>query len=246
MKALARITVLIVLAALVLPLATVGAQDDDGVRLLSSPQISAVYLQTATTGSFADNGDGTYTLTLEGVGAEILWIFNSPGLQIVSLQAQGLMADWAAAEDLATDATLEIESLNIMLELSSPSYDAEAGVQTYSAVIGELVSLEDSKDEPDLPEAFDAGNLVIAWSQEFEAGLLTGFEARSEGTREELSQECKDAQAAWEAYVAWDAQKWEEQQAATDPDEKSAILYERYMAQMAIMPVVNYLNANCR
>jgi hypothetical protein len=200
MKTVIRLIVVAWLIVLVLPLVPVGAQ---GEGLLPAPGITAVFYQSATSGSFVDNGNGSYTLTLEGVGVEVIWLISSPSLQVYRVDAATLVADWAAApESLSTSAVLETADLNIQMTLSSPVYDAVAGTQTYQATVSQVMAIVESKDEPALPETFDSANLSIAWGLEFQDGLVAGIEKRYEGMRA-TPEQCTAAKQAYTDYMAW-------------------------------------------
>lgn len=256
MKALVRLTVMLVVVALVLPLATVGAQGGEGDELLA-PEISAVYFQTATSGAFADNGDGTYTLTLEGVGPEIVWIMNTPVLSVQRLDNTNFNTQWGSAEGLEGEAVLEINGLNVLLTLSAPTYDG-AAVQTYQAVVTDIVAAEETKDAPELPMSFENAYLSIVWSVDFQNGLVAGIEAMYEGMRA-TPEQCAAAQTAWNNFLAWDAVKKAEYQAASvvcygsdlatqqsGCDQMKAIQQERNAAIKAVTPSVLLLATECK
>ena len=197
MKTVARLVIVALIAALMLPVAVVGAQGG------SSEEISAVLYQTAESGSFADNGDGTYALMLDDAAMEIVWLISTPTLQVYGWDARSLSANWGAAEGLETDAVLATEGLNIHLTLSAPVYDEEAGTQSFTAVVGEIEEFEESKDGPSLPESFGIADLSIRWSVEFQNNLVEGVNARFEGTRGPTDS-CAEALDWWMTYLTWD------------------------------------------
>jgi hypothetical protein len=180
MKVSLRTIILALLIVVLLPILPVGAQDGGDEQAILAPTISAVYYLSATSGSFADQGDGTYLLTLDGVGEDIGWIVTQPSLALGTVSNVNLNAQWAAADGLVADAVLQVGGLNVMVTLSSPTYDS--ATQTYIVAVGDIVSFEGVK-EPDLPTTFDAANLSIAWSLEFEDGLITGIQAMYTGMR---------------------------------------------------------------
>jgi hypothetical protein len=262
MKNVLRLMVVVLLVALVLPLVPVSAQDGGEGGAALAPEMVAVYLQPATAGSLTDNGDGTYALALQGVAPEITWIMSSPALAIQQQSSVNLAKQWAAATDLVADAVLQVGDLNIVLTVTAPAYDEAAQSQTYVATVVEIVAPEGVK-EPDLPTSFDVANLSIAWTVDFQAGLVTGIEAMYEGMRVPGSPECLKAQSDWSAYQAWDIQKSNEQEIAmqtcygwdgtTDAAKKTAactlmnsILAERRAKAKQMASTSTYLNTQCK
>jgi hypothetical protein len=261
MKTVVRLMLVVVLLALAVPLFPAGAQDGGEEDELLAPEMSAIYFQTADGGSFVDNGDGTYTLTLEGVGAEITWIMTEPTLAVQTINNTNFNAHWNAAEGLVTDAVLGIEGFNIHLTLSMPTYDEATGVQTFVATVNQIVPAVESKDEPELPMTFDSAKLSIAWTVDFQSGLVLGVNAMYEGMRA-TPEECAAAQKQWNDYLTWDAAKKAEYIAArntcrgrdgtTDAALKQTacqlsetINAERLAASASITPVTTLLGTEC-
>jgi len=198
MKSVLRIISIALLVAILLPIAPVKAQDGGTPQAMVAKAV-AVYYQGAASGSFADQGDGTYLLTLENVGENLVWIMAEPNLSVVSTSSAKLSEQWAAAEGLTTDAVLEVGDLNVLLTLASPTFDA--GTQTYVATVTSINAPEGVKD-PELPMTFEAANLSIVWSFEFEDGLFNGITALYEGMRA-TPEECT---AAKDQYAGLKAQ----------------------------------------
>jgi hypothetical protein len=214
MKTVVRLMLVALLLVVALPLTSVSAQDNPEDTLVAAPELSAVYYLSAASGSFADQGDGTYLLTLEGVGPEIVWLASYPGLRVYRLSTENLAINWGAGpEGLSADAVLETAGLNIQMLLSSPTYDATAGTQSYVASVVNIITVEDTKEPPELPATFDNAALSIAWTVEFENGLVAGIQVRYEGLRA-TPEECAAALQSWNDYVVWDQQKAAEQAAA--------------------------------
>ena len=108
MKTIVRLMLVVVLLVLAVPLFPAGAQDGGEGDEVLAPEMSAVYFQTATAGSFADNGDGTYSVTITGlVGTGMM----CPG---------DIMAQESSYLGLLSSVTGAIPQGN-MLELTSPS-----------------------------------------------------------------------------------------------------------------------------
>lgn len=217
MKTIVRITILVLLLALALPIIPASAQD--GEEEVSLVGISSVYLQDATSGSFEDNGDGTYTLTLNEASEQFTWVITSPGLGIQHFSTETIVLNWSEVEDLSTEAVLSVENLNILLQLSAPTF--ADGTQTYIAMVTEIRALDGAKD-PEVPMAFDAAELSISVSQEFESGLFQGVVMRYEGIRG--AEECDAARADYDEFNnVWVPAKSQERYDAivtcyTDPD----------------------------
>jgi hypothetical protein len=200
MKLIVRILVVVLALSFLFPMTLVNAQDGSSA-LPVIPTTSAVYYMTATSGSFADQGDGTYLLTLEGVGANVAWIMTSPSLMIQQHSVANLNMQWAAAEGLATDAVVNAAGLNVAMTLTSPTYDESTGMQTFAATVTGITAPAGVK-EPDVPATFDAASLSIAWSDSFQGGLLGGISAMYEGLRA-TPEECATAQQEWNDYQTW-------------------------------------------
>lgn len=196
MKTIVRTLVVISLLVIALPLSLANAQDG-GETYTTTPVISAVYYIPATAGTF-EEVDDVYLLTLEGVELGIDWIMTSPMLSIRTFNNDNLTAQWAANDELAANAVLQVDDLNVMLTLSSPTYDVDTGVQTYVAVVGDIVAPADVK-EPELPMAFEAVNLSIEWTNAFQEGLLIGIDEMYEGVRATPA-ECAHARNEYRQY----------------------------------------------
>ncbi len=254
MKTVVRILVVSVLLAVVFPLSLVHAQDGGDEAPNMVPTFSAVYFIPASAGAFEDQGDDIYLLTLEGVENEISWIMTTPVLSIRTFDNYNLVGQWAAAEGLVTNAVLQVEDLNVLLSLSSPTYDMETGTQTYVASVDEIISLGDVKD-PELPMTFDAVNLSIEWSPAFQDGLILGIEAMYEDFRATPAQ-CRDALAEYVYYqTVWLPPRTAAQNAAINAcfqggDQAACMLMgqislEIALKQQELAPTIQMLNTEC-
>jgi hypothetical protein len=257
MKSITRISLLFLVLALMVPFGTIGAQD--GGNDASFVQISAVYFHSAASGTLTANDDGSYTLTLSGVGSDILFLVSVPVLEVRTLDMEPFMANWAASEGLAADAVLEVAGLNVNLTLSAPVHNADDESVQYTATVNSVVALTEEKDEPTAPEAFDAANLSIGWTMDFQNGLFAGLQLRYEDIRA-TPEECAAAQTKYDAYLAWEAQaKIAYQTAYTqcrdttlDATTRNAacatektLAVQRLMAAQAILPTITLLNNEC-
>jgi hypothetical protein len=254
MKTLVRFIMFVALLSLVLPLAAVGAQEGSGEdQLVAVPEISAVYYLSAASGSFADQGDGTYLLTLEGVGPEVIWIMTAPSLAIQQQNNVNLNAQWTAAEGLTTDAVIEAAGLNISMTLAAPVYDEATGVQTFVATVTDITAPEGVK-EPAVPATFDAANLSLVWSMEFQNGLVGGIQAMYAGMRA-TPEECAAAQQQWNDYNTWATAKYQEFNTASYAcwqgdkaacSTANAIVAEINARYATVSGLPAYLNAECK
>jgi hypothetical protein len=252
MKTIVRFTIIALLLAVIVPILPASAQEGDQLTGASTP-ITAVYFQSATAGSFADQGDGTYLLSLEGVAPEIVWLVTTPALGVETMDLSNLNAQWAAAESLQTEAVLEVGDLNVHLMLSAPTYDAASGVQTYTSTVVSISAPEGVK-EPDLPASFDGANLSIVWSLDFQSSLMGGIEALFAGVRA-TPEECAAAQTAFNDFIAWYlAQQPQVQslgQACNAGDQASCAAAKQLADQVnaayiAIYPTITLLNTQCK
>lgn len=252
MKTVVRILVVCLLLTVALPLALVNAQGDGGEYTMA-PTISAVYYIPATAGSF-EEVDDAYLLTLAGVAEEIEWIMASPMLSIYTFSNVNFNAQWVANDELVADAVLQVADLNVQLALSSPAYDVDTGTQTYVAEVTDIIGPADAK-EIELPMEFEAVTLTIAWTDEFQGGLIDGIAAMYEGMRA-TPEQCAAAQASYDQFqnvwlpervAAHDALIWP---CLLDGDAAACqlmndISMEMAFEQMAMAQVLSMINNEC-
>ena len=204
MRNTVRIMMLVLIVLVALPLTSALAQDG-GTSSLTA-EVEGVYYQAAAAGSFAVVDGDTYTLTLEGVSDQFVWLVTMPTMQVFSIPVVNVADNWAfAGEEIQAEAVLETGNLNIHMMLSMPAYDAEAGTITYQAVVGDLVEIEETKDGPMLPESFEAANVSVKWTSELQSALIEARIARREEIRDPDDPACVAAQDRWNAYLASDA-----------------------------------------
>jgi hypothetical protein len=209
MKSLVRLVAVMMLFAVMLPALPTRAQDGQGTDALLSED-DGLYIQSAVSGTLADHGDGTQTLTLQGVGPQMVWVLGGAAMTVRYIDAVYFSLDWAAMPDLSTPAVLAVGNLNILMTLKAPAYDAATQTQTYVVAVTGITTTEDTKDEPPLPSSFDLAYLSIAPSSAFLEGLVAGAQTGPEGVRSDScsveKQQCDDAtQAATLAQEAYNA-----------------------------------------
>jgi hypothetical protein len=165
MKAITRILVVVILVAITVPLLPASAQDE-------GPS-TGFFVQEAESGTMADNGDGTYTLTLVGVGENIKGLLAAPEVGLSYYNAGLIALYWTSNPDgLEATAILETADQTLTLTLSAPAYDLEADSMTYTASV---VVPEGEKDVT-VAEEFGPATLTIIADDVFAAGLNTGKE----------------------------------------------------------------------
>ena len=168
---------LVTIFLLGLSVAAVNAQD-----ATFPADLAGVMVQPAEGGTLVDNGDGTYLLTLEGVGSITSWLFNAPFVNAGRADTLSLSLDWAANPDgLIGSGVLDVEEATILMSLSNPAYDDQAGTLSYTATVDTVFPFVELKDAA--PEEFGHVTLFITLNADFISGLDTGYETRSEGTR---------------------------------------------------------------
>jgi hypothetical protein len=193
MKNTIRLALVVMMFSLLVP-AIGHAQEASTDQQLGSAVSSGVYLQTAQSGMFADNGDGTYMLTLEGVPETMTWAMILPVMSLKTVNTGTILLYWEANGDVSTPAALQVGDVNVRMTLDAPTYDA-AGTATFQVQVEAIQDPQNSKD-PTLPMSFDASTLSIAWSPDFQAGLFGETASEPETGVRAPSQECQAAKQA--------------------------------------------------
>jgi hypothetical protein len=154
---------------LTLPLAVTRARQDD----VSLPG-RALY-QTATSGTFTDNGDDTYTLKLEDVAPNTVFVSAVPSLGIMQIDTEAFAKSWqAGGADLTAQAVIELDKVTIFATLSEPVMDGQS--LTYQATIDNILPVGAQSGDTDLeaPEAFKTANLLISGDDNLIKALESG------------------------------------------------------------------------
>lgn len=138
---------------------------------------SIIMTQEASSGVLVDNGDGTYTLTLEGVDESLPYLIdNGDAPDAGVLETAKVMDAWAAVEGLSVQgAVLQTADATVLVTLSAPVFDFISGSVSYTASVDAIVQ-EEGAPEVALPEVFEETTLYILVSEEFWAGLAEGYE----------------------------------------------------------------------
>lgn len=169
-----RVFALLSLALLLLVVPSALAQDAAEEEVVLTPVI--IMAQEATSGVLVDNGDGTYTLTLEGVSEDLPYLLDSDTPDAGVLETAKVMDAWAVVEGLTAEgAALQTPEATVLVTLSAPVFDFISGSVSYTAVVEGVVQ-EEGQPEVALPEVFEEATLYILASQEFWAGLAEGYE----------------------------------------------------------------------
>lgn len=180
MKKLTLFMIMVFLA--VLPLA---AQEEDTVDT-----ILGTYIQTAASGTFAEESDGMY-LMLEGVPESMLWSISAPTFRGGMYETLSFVGDWSfAEEDLSATAILTTENESVLLSLGMPEYDPEAGTVTYMVTIEEITPFDEDAKDAVAPEAFETATLFINIDNDFFSALRDGMTARVNSARSVNASSC--------------------------------------------------------
>jgi len=170
-----RVFALLSLALLLLVVPSALAQDAATEETVLPPTI--IMVQEATSGVLVDNGDGTYTLTLEGVSEQLPYLMdNAENPDAGILETAKVMDAWAVVEGLtAEDAVLQIPEATVLVTLSAPVFDFISGSVSYTAIVEGVVQEEGAEEIP-LPEVFEETTLYILAFEEFWTGLAEGYD----------------------------------------------------------------------
>ena len=144
--------------------------------------VDGYYIVSGTGGTFEDNGDGTYTLTLNEVPLNGSWVINQPVPFIGGYDAVVLAAEWDAhPEDLQAQAFLQVGYTVAELIVSAPVYDDLFGDFSFTATVTAVYNVkpleegeEPPKGDPEISEEFEAATLAIRITPDFEAGIAEG------------------------------------------------------------------------
>jgi hypothetical protein len=96
------------------------------------PDREALLVQTASSGSLTDNGDGSFTLTLDDIRA-ITWFSDRPERLSGRLGLEDFAAAWQT-DDVADDppnASLEVADASLPVELLDMTYGGTGSSLTY-------------------------------------------------------------------------------------------------------------------
>ncbi|MCD4684755.1 MAG: hypothetical protein K8S97_02315, partial [Anaerolineae bacterium] len=181
---LTRPLILLFIVSLFVPAMFMHALFGRAVVVSADNAFTGVLVQSVLSGEFADNGDGTFLLTLEGVPDNTPYMFHSPNRLAGLYPTLALALDWAVMTDLEATAVLETGDLSLDLTLKAPEYDPGSDTLTYTATIEAIFTFDtDAKDEPETPAKFDTATLFILIDNDLENGIGEGAVARLEGTR---------------------------------------------------------------
>lgn len=170
MKKLTLFVIMVFLA--VLP---VAAQEED--------EVLGTYIQTATSGTFEET-DGMMYLTLQSVPESVLWTISAPAFRGGMYETMSFVGDWSFAEEgISAAAILTTEDESLLLSLSMPEYDSEAGTITYMVTVEEVTPFDEDAKEAVTPETFDMATLFISIDNEFFSALRDGMIQRLNSAR---------------------------------------------------------------
>jgi hypothetical protein len=166
--------------------AAVSAQDEN-VYIAPENTLGSLVLTTES-GTFTENEDGTFTLTLNEVGDFASWVVVMPQIQNALYRTEQFAQDWAYDnEDISAEAYLALED-GATLGLTLTNIEIEDGTIAYNAELTSTERIEEGKSGLELPEAFNAASLVITLDEVFVSNFLTAHLERLSTTRN--LQEC--------------------------------------------------------
>ncbi len=162
---------LVLLAAvlLTLPLAVTRARQDD----TSLP--GRAFYQTATSGTLTDNGDDSYTLKLDDVAPNTVFVSAAPSLAIMQIDTESFAKSWqAGGADLTSQAAIELDQVTIMATLSEPVMDGTS--LTYQATLDDKLpgGAQSGDTDVEIPETFKTVNLLISGGDNLIKALESG------------------------------------------------------------------------
>lgn len=174
MKRLTQLTITLIVLALLIPFATVSAQEGETALELT------LIVEAQSSSLTAGDEEGVYTLVLEDVEDSFYSIASFGFVQRGKIEE--LAAVWEQTE-VPVVATFSTADFSIVMELSDPVYDAEADTLTLRATVsGVLAFDEEFNPEKDaLPEAFEDVALFITANEDYMNALIES--SMSLGTR---------------------------------------------------------------
>ena len=185
MKKLVYVALILVLLA---SLSSVFIQADDEMI-----EKSGAFTQHTDSGTFVDNGDDTFTLTLNGIGENSAWLISAPN-KTAGLTPNIMYADlWNAVPDgMEASAVITTEEYLLLLTVSSPAFDMDTDAMSYVAVIDEIIyrGSEELKGDPEVPESFDEAAMFVLMDNAFLENWAAGAEAQLAGARPTGGTEC--------------------------------------------------------
>lgn len=184
MKSSLRFATLIAVFAMMFASFAVQAQDMETVE----PTTFGTIVQSAFSGSFVENADGTYTLTLEGVPAFSSLFINNPEVLTGVYPVLEMVDDWNFADALVGTGVLQTEDTTVEMTLTNPTYDF-ISVVTYDVEIIAVESVEADKDAV-VPETFEIASLFIQLTEEFDTALFAARDARMDTMRASNVESC--------------------------------------------------------
>jgi len=162
------------LVALLLPAlsacdASSGSSDDESL----DPETSFMFVQEAASGTFADNGDGTHTLTLGGVSPGTVYFSDRPETVTGSAPMGDFVAGFDWDEENPPNAAVVLgeaadssEQDTIIVQIYDPRYEPAAQTLTYTVRIldnydGSGLAEYLAQADASLPASFGAVSLFI-------------------------------------------------------------------------------------
>lgn len=175
---------IILLVILALPVAMIGAQEEE---ITEGEGFIGSYSVVAESGTFTAEDEG-YRLVLNNVPRFVAWVVTTPDVSAGLMSTNDLIGFWSFQPELTATAVISTENENIYLTIGlidADAYDMTTGTLTFSAEVERIESLDSELEasKVKLPDEFDFATLFITIDSAFVEGIEAGAILRSEGTR---------------------------------------------------------------
>lgn len=146
-----------------------------------APPLGISYYQTATSGTFTAESDGSYTLKLADVAPNTVYMASNAPLAVSQIKTAAFAQSWkAGASSAAAAAVIELDQVSVYAELSAPVYDAADHTLTYKATLNDVLPVGSSSEgQADAPATFGIANILISENAALLTALTNGAKAES-------------------------------------------------------------------
>lgn len=176
MKKLLMVGLVLVLAV---ASTVVSAQGDIYESPTTFEDLSGVYISEFAAGTLTDNGDGSFSLALDGLAENTKNVTTTPWQSVDRINSQLLYRAWIALADApALGASLETEGFIAQLTLTTPAFDGDT--LTFSAEVAGINTFGDDKVDT---EFFDESSLYLTYDNTLAQAIAEGYVMLSEGVR---------------------------------------------------------------
>lgn len=127
-----------------------------------SEPVGVGYVQTAGSGTFTANQDGSYNLQLMEVSPNSVHLATSSPLNVHQIETDRLIKAWTAGgANVATNAVIELDHVSVYATLSEPVSDATNHTLTYKAIIDQVLPTGAVATTATVPDDFGIANVLI-------------------------------------------------------------------------------------